>query len=507
MPLRITNPVTQVGTLNKWADYIETQLKATNTKIFRVANTAVATAPAKTGSGGIGDLIYDGNEFTIQNPTGPTTTIVKNPQPPHTVFAAPIEGLSNYLGYTGANYSTGTGTPVATNPTITFTPQQFPSWIYYIQESAGNSNTSPAGWTALLDGSVLQVPSTAPITATDPTAPGFSWANVALQFSGTIPSIVNQAGVNLTQIGTSASASQTFSTTAGDAIIVSVRILNNITTGGVIPAVVEDTQGNEYSIIGYNTAAGSGFNGPVSVIVFATGDIPGGAVTVKVTTGHVTSVNARANFIEFSSLGAGLGIPVFRPIAPSDLPAISGNSIATGLVGLKVGGTGADLSTAGGPFQVVQQGSVGAPFSSGQIDYPFLAGLSPATLYAGNSLAGKGLPSIVFQSLQTRGGNDTFTVGTLSAGIYRVSVTLIAIVGTLTSDTIPECDFTFNDPTLAATTIILTPTTNYLTPGTITTYTSQSVILSITASSPASFSTTGYLGTGTYRIVMQVEQI
>lgn len=47
MPLRITdlNSIGQIGVLNKWATYIESQLKATNTKIFAVSNTAVATIP------------------------------------------------------------------------------------------------------------------------------------------------------------------------------------------------------------------------------------------------------------------------------------------------------------------------------------------------------------------------------------------------------------------------------------------------------------------------------
>lgn len=475
-----------------------------------VINPQPTPTPAPAPSGGaIKSIAYVGNEFTINSPDGPDVVITKNPQPPHTYWAAPIDGLSSLLGFTSNNYNTGSGgSPVATDPTITFTPQQFPSWIYYFQESVGNNNTAPSGWTTLLDGAILQVPSTAPVTATDPTAPGLTWCNLAVQFSGTIPSIANSAAVNFTITGTgTGQATHLFSTTAGNTLIIAVRA-NNGVSGVNLPIAVEDSQGNVYSAIGVAFGGANGSNGPAEAVIYASPNIPGGFVTLKASTiGVVGGAGARANFIELGPLNSGPGLPTFRPIAASDLPGLPASQITSGLLALKVGGTGADLSATGGVSQVLTQPSVGAAVSVLQLDYPDLAGQSVATKYANNFLAGKGLPSIVFQSLQTRGGNDTFTVGTLPAGIYRVSVTLVAISGTLTSDTIPECDFTFNDPALAATTVILTPTTNYLTPGTITTYTSQSVILSITASSPVSFSTTGYLGTGTYRIIMQMEQL
>lgn len=55
MPLRVTHlgDPGQVAVLNRWADEIEQKLRATNTKIFRVTNTAVAAIPPPvTGGGG-----------------------------------------------------------------------------------------------------------------------------------------------------------------------------------------------------------------------------------------------------------------------------------------------------------------------------------------------------------------------------------------------------------------------------------------------------------------------
>lgn len=512
MPLRITNPVTQVGTLNKWADYIETQLKATNTKIFRVANTAVATAPAKTGNGGIGDLIYDGNEFTIQNPTGPTTTIVKNPQPPHTVWAAPIDGLSSLLGFTSNNYNTGSsGSPVATNPTLTFTPQQFPSWIYYFQESVGNNNTAPSGWTTLLDGAILQVPSTAPITATDPTAPGLTWCNMAIQFAGTIPSITNSAAVNFTITGTgTGQATHLFSTTSGNTLIIAVKCFNGV-SGSNLPVFVEDSQGNVYSAIGIAFGGANGSNGPAEAIIYASPNIPGGFVTLKASiTGVVGGGGARANFIELGPLNSGPGLPTFRPIAASDLPGLSASQITSGLLALKVGGTGADLSATGGVSQVLTQPSVGAAVSVIQLDYPDLAGQTVATEYASHPLVGKGLPSVVFQNNQSVGGNVTVNGGFLSApafGLYRVSVTLVGLSGTVGTDTLPQCVFNYFQPAVGPLSILLTPTLAWPVTVPPSPFTTNSVLVQMSSNAPASFVTTGYAGTLTYQIITQVEQI
>lgn len=467
---------------------------------------AIAAIPPSTGSG-ILSLSYTGNEFTIGSPNGPNTTITKNPQPPHTFWAAPIAGLSDFLGFTGNNYSTGTGgSPVATNPTITFTPQQIPSWVYYFQESAGNTNTAPSGWTTLLDAATLQMSSTSPVTATDPTAPAFTWCNVAIQFAGTVPAVVASSAVNIPQPANT--VSHTFSSTAGDVILVAIRGINGGANGAIVPLNVSDSQGNAYSLIGFSIAGNSGFNGSGEVAVFATGNIPGGAVTVTASTGALVGGGGgfRANFVEFGPLNSGPGVPSFRSIASSDLPAIPA-SLIIGVLGVKEGGTGSDLSATGGTSQFLRQSSTGGAIIPIQLDYPDLAGQSIAALYDNVTLAGKGLPSIVFQNSTTSLGNITsINVGTLNTGLYRVSVTLIAIVGTIgIGDVIPECDFTFNDPLLASNTILMTPVTAYI--SSTTTYATQSVILSITSSSPAHFSTTGYAGTGTYRIVTQVEQV
>lgn len=493
----------RIGALPAKANAV--QNAAQRTVAQQVVNDQPATPPST--SSGITNLVYEGNEFSILDPNGPTATITKNPQPPHTFWAAPIAGLSDFLGFTQNNYSTGTGgSPVATNPTITFTPQKIPSWIYYFQESAGNTNTTPSGWTTLLDGAVLQMTSTAPVTATDPTAPGFTWCNVAIQFAGTIPAIVASSAVNIPQPANT--VSHTFSSTAGDVILVAIRGINGGASGAVVPLFVSDSQGNSYSLIGFAAGGASGFNGSAETAVYATGNIPGGVVTVTAATGTLIGGGGgfRANFVEFGPLNSGPGVPSFRSIASSDLPATPA-SLIIGVLGVKEGGTGSDLSATGGTSQFLRQSSAGGAIVPIQPDYPDLAGQSIAALYDNVTLAGKGLPSIVFQNSQTSLGNITsINVGTLNTGLYRVSVTLIAIVGTIgIGDVIPECDFTFNDPLLASNTILMTPVTAYI-PST-TTYATQSVILSITSSSPAHFSTTGYAGTGTYRIITQVEQL
>lgn len=509
MPLRITDPVLQVGTLNKWADYIETQLKATNTKIFRVANTAVANTPPSSG-GGISDLIYIGDEFTIQNPNGPTTTIVKNNQPAHTFWHAPIPDFTNFLGFTGNNYSSGSGF-VATNPTITFTPQQIPSWVYYFESQAGASNTAPTGWTTVVSGAWKQMTSTAPVTATDTAGLSLSWCNVALQFSGVIPAIFNSATVALSFTSSGGIASQTFTTTAGNTLLISVRGTNGNPIGSPASIIITDNQNQTYSAVAINVAGGNPFSGPTQCAVFVAPNIVGGSVTITATavgvSGGGTSYNA--DFLEIGPLGAGAGQPVFAPIQTGDLPAISGSSIATGLVALKVGGTGANLSATGGASQVLTQPSVGAAIAVRQLDYPDLAGQSVATEYGTNPLVGKGLPSIVFQNSQVLGGNVTINGGFLTApttGLYRVSATLVETVGSGGIDAIPECDFIYGDPTSLGgpITLVLTPVTSATAIGT---FTSQSVLVNMRSTTPASFVTTGYAGTGTYHIVVMVEAI
>lgn len=48
MPLKITDPVTQVASLNRWADWVESQLKHTQTHIAATNKTGVTTAQAVT---------------------------------------------------------------------------------------------------------------------------------------------------------------------------------------------------------------------------------------------------------------------------------------------------------------------------------------------------------------------------------------------------------------------------------------------------------------------------
>jgi hypothetical protein len=71
MPLKINSnfDAGQAATLNKWADYIETQLHASNKKIFRVANTAVANIPpAAVSTSGVTDGLTHGDPVWEYDP-------------------------------------------------------------------------------------------------------------------------------------------------------------------------------------------------------------------------------------------------------------------------------------------------------------------------------------------------------------------------------------------------------------------------------------------------------
>jgi len=68
MPLKLahfdnpTGPKGQVAVLNKWADWVETQLHATQSKIFKVANTAVTNIPATpAATTSVGDSLTHGD--------------------------------------------------------------------------------------------------------------------------------------------------------------------------------------------------------------------------------------------------------------------------------------------------------------------------------------------------------------------------------------------------------------------------------------------------------------
>ncbi|MDP1822694.1 MAG: hypothetical protein Q8L48_05615 [Archangium sp.] len=132
-------------------------------------------------------------------------------------------------------------------------------------------------------------------------------------------------------------------------------------SGGIWRCLPDDVgSGVVTSVTGSGAISSSGGAAP---IISLTGTVPlanGGTGATLAATGGVRQ------FVKQSSAGAPLTVGT---IAPSDLPAHThlGSDISSGTVGVANGGTGASLSSSGGPGQVIKQTTAGGPLTAGTL--------------------------------------------------------------------------------------------------------------------------------------------
>jgi hypothetical protein len=189
--------------------------------------------------------------------------------------------------------------------------------------------------------------------------------------SGVAPTVVQQHGtVNLFTSGTIVLSS---STIAGNNILVALQNSDTTQASPASGAALSDTQGNQYVLIGSLANGG----GNTQAWLYGAFNIPGGACTITFNCG--VRIRGAITAMEISGMGGGQGTPTFRSLVPADIPNLDASKITTGLLALAHGGTHADLSATGGAHQVLQQTSVDANITVGQLAFSDISGTTGQT--------------------------------------------------------------------------------------------------------------------------------
>src|SRR6267142_3861507 len=189
MPLRITNSTTDVASINRWAEDIESRLHATT----KQANHALTTI-ASGGTGGINSVgLTAPREFAVSGspviPPSGTLGLTWVPETAGYVFSGPLPSLTGFQGT--ASGSAGSPSPPPT--TVAMTPQTATSFgLVFINDGIAG----PSGWTQV---AVSQsnlwykaITGTTPVSAT--ISGGFThFIDMAL-FTGPSPTLVQSGG-------------------------------------------------------------------------------------------------------------------------------------------------------------------------------------------------------------------------------------------------------------------------------------------------------------------------
>lgn len=166
--------------------------------------------------------------------------------------------------------------------------------------------------------------------------------------------------------GTASTLAYTSNTLAGSASFV---IISGF-TAGINEWAVSDSQNNQYALVAYSSSSVDNGTFQRSIYIFAAPSTTAAADTVTITyVGTSASASAAVVIDETTGLIAPVFTPVFRAITTADLPGM-----ASGQLDVFHGGTAANLTGTGGPNQVVQQTTVGGPFTVGQLANKNLVG-------------------------------------------------------------------------------------------------------------------------------------
>jgi hypothetical protein len=483
MPLRVTdlNTPGQVGVLNKWADGIERQLKATNTKIFSVANTAVATGTG-TGGGLSSVGLSMPPQYSVANSpltSNGTLGVTWNVETAGDVLGVPLPNSS--IG--GAWDTTAENSGAGTSITVTNSPSTAAESAVFFMGTAGATQVSPivpsgGGWTtidAAPNGNASaiyakNVSSTAAFTATAPITSN-TWTGL-LSFFGTGSSLALVQSKAITSGGFSGnnniSGTFTSSVSTGHMILVFLNATGQSGTGMTVDFSVSDSLGNNFTLLGFAQAGGNGVSPYSLMSVWGAAVTIGGSDTLHAVLNIVpagrTLSGVSLSAYEISGTGVVSAIPRFVPVTstfgPIDL-GLNGPGGVTGTLPVTEGGTGANLSGTGGTNDVVMQQTLGGVFTVQQLDFNNLAGNQPPSLFVGRNVVSPGLASI--QAVENgTGQSSNISLGNFFTnalvGFYRISVYLVVSTPATTSSTLPDSQIQYVDRDSGATiTVNATP--------------------------------------------------
>lgn len=379
MPLKITNPATQVGVLNNWADQIETNIRSLTTHSSRHAESIkqIQTTPSSGSVTSVGLAMP--KEFVVLN--SPVTSVgvltaAWVPETPGYILQAPPPGLTSWQGTTLNNFTSivGGGTlSVSQTPTS-------PTSLGLIWQNGGSSFTFPATWTQV--GSTLfgfkAIAGTSPASVSYTVPSQIDGTAFISLFNGPAPSLVQSTTSN-TNTG-----SLTLTNTSGNTLIVAIRS-SDLLPAGPISIVISDSLGNSYSQIVNQSFLGAGSGGihvqyQTSVWV-APNCLSGSNTLTWAINGPGSLGTPNIVFMEFGALATGNAVPFFAPLSSGSIPPInlaaSGNGGVGGILPVVNGGTGANLAGSGGTGKFLRQNSVGVAIDVVQ---PTLANISIPTI-------------------------------------------------------------------------------------------------------------------------------
>jgi hypothetical protein len=383
----------------------------TSAQITSVASSAASagTGPGQGGSGGGGGTGgSDSDQITLDIPSifTPVTQTVTlpgpleftlAPEPAGTVFSGPTNAA---VGFDGAFFNTAASSGAGSLTVIGGVPSN-PSGEYAVYIAAGGNiagaltfTGAPAGWTVLGESTgvspeyAIAVPSTG-VSAVDTWAAGPSEASgMIVYLNGALPSLSNFAAA--TPGNTSVSKALT-GMTVGNSILVLCHCTLRFS---VVSGVLSDSQGNTPILLGTVGqpfgVGGSIFGSQVFVYLIPAVSAASDTVTFSVSPAS-TSNSLRMALYEIPPSSAIAAIPRFQ------LPPPPNVSNVTGILSPANGGTGANLSTTGGPSEVVMQTTVGGAFTVAQLAASDLS----------NGTTGSG--AIVLSNSPTLAGSVIFT--------------------------------------------------------------------------------------------------
>jgi hypothetical protein len=364
-----TRPGTSQGRFPTLPTKVNPQL---NAAARSVATTIIKNIPAPAASGVTSVGLSMPRIFTVSgSPVTSTGTLAAalTSEPLGTFFAAPIAGLSALEALSASTLVVAVGTGTLTE---TATPTTATSWGLYAA-SLGSLNTfvNPSGWTpfspnpstsANFGSFTKSLTGTSPVSVSEPI--NDTGAAMLAIFSGALPATIQENSSQPTP-GTSATLAFASSNTSGNTIIV---IVMAEASGNNPPFSLSasDSLGNQYTILS-NQQVNSGFTSASLYVAIAPNCLSGPNTITAQLNGKFGAGPALIQIIEIGPLAAGPGIPIFRPLTPSDIPPISlasfGNGGTTGILPGRKGGTGLDSSTTGGAGRFLKQNALGGAFT------------------------------------------------------------------------------------------------------------------------------------------------
>jgi len=460
MPLRITNSTTDVASINRWAEDVESRLGATskqsNHAVTAVKQILATPSPASPITLNVPDI------FTPVSQTSSSLfSVALAPENANTFLAGPSGTATDLIDHA---LVTAVGSTTAVS--ITATPKQ-PSDLamaLLCTDSSNGGNLIPdVSWTQPgVSGANEQmffknVSGTSPATLSGTIGSTSSnWSAALALFTanpGFTPALIHSATVFSGAFNSWTNSGIGFTPTAGNTLVAVVMSGNTSFLGGSASVVsFTDSQGDVFVPLGsVINSSGQG----TEIIVLAASKIVGGATTFSGVLSRTVS-NGIVVVFEITNLAPVSGLPTFRPIVGKDLPnpspvskggvfskaAVTHNFLTSvnldGTIG-QVQPAASDLSngTTGSGAVVL----AGSPTLTGTAALPIVTLSGKITNYNGIATVSDGVPAeyaTVDLTAQTAaiGATTLYTTSAIGAGVYRISWVAKVTTAATTSSTL-----------------------------------------------------------------------